>query len=487
MILDIYTRVSRKGDERQLSTRGQAKYCRVVVQERGAEVGEVLEDNGKSAWNPRTIRPDWNRLMDRLEAGLSDGVVIYDLSRFTRNHRDALRLTEAADKGAIILDSEQEWNLDNPEAFKAFWDLVTANAYFSKLTSKKVKRGKYMRALDGLPSGGPRGFGFEPDGMTIREDEAEILREWTTRTLAGETQGVLTDEAAARGIVTPVGVPFCRQTLRKVLLRPINAGIIEHNGEEVATMEGEPIIPVEQFRELQRMFRKRRRGRPVKYLCSGRYVSRCGVCGHYLTGRPRDHHRPYADGETRREYWCSPADGGCGHIFIDMRDLDGWAAEWAVRELASPDHATAVARRQAEFSAQRAALEAEVAAVEADMDEEKETYLADKPAARRAGREDRLRRRHERAMKRLRDQLSALDAELAGLVAESTAPKPSRTIPDRDAAYLYHLDRWTSGTPGEQRQILMEALGDERRIVVSPGRDVTERVKIRRAKLCPGR
>lgn len=479
--LDIYTRVSRKGDENQISVRGQARHCRVACAEKGAQVGEVLTDDGKSAWNTAVVRPDWEKLMERLEAGLSDGVMIYDLSRFARNHRDALRLAVAADRGALILDSNKEWDLTDPDTRKAFWDLVTANEYFSRLTSKKVKRGKLLRAQDGLSHGGPRAFGFESDGMTPREDEAEILREWTTRTLAGETQADLTADAAARGILTTEGIPFTRQTLRKVLTRPRNAGIVEHNGEEVGTVEGDPIIPVEQFRELQRMFSARRRGRPAKYLCSGQAYSRCGVCGCYLVGRPRDHYRPYPDGAIKREYWCCPNNGGCGHIFIDQRALDGYVADWVLRTLSDPGHADAVARRAAEFSAQRAALEAEASTIEQALDELEDSYAADLPAAIRRGTADRLKARTARARETHRARLAELDTEMAALDAEVSSPRPSRTIPDRDAAWVYWLDRWTSGTVGEQRQILAHAL-DGRRIVVSPGRDVTERVKIRRAK-----
>ncbi|MGW0668970.1 hypothetical protein [Streptomyces sp. NPDC002746] len=33
------------------------------------------------------------------------------------------------------------------------------------------------RAETGMPHSGKRRFGYEPDGMTVREDEGEIVRE----------------------------------------------------------------------------------------------------------------------------------------------------------------------------------------------------------------------------------------------------------------------------------------------------------------------
>jgi site-specific DNA recombinase len=81
-ILDIYTRVSHKSDKRILSTAGQEARCRERVERTGAELGEVFTDPARSAWNPKVHRPGWEALMARLEAGESDGVVVFDLPRF---------------------------------------------------------------------------------------------------------------------------------------------------------------------------------------------------------------------------------------------------------------------------------------------------------------------------------------------------------------------------------------------------------------------
>ena len=58
LMLDIYARVSRLGDDRQRSTGGQVQDCEARIEDRGAQVGEVHVDSGRSAWNPRVKRPD---------------------------------------------------------------------------------------------------------------------------------------------------------------------------------------------------------------------------------------------------------------------------------------------------------------------------------------------------------------------------------------------------------------------------------------------
>src|SRR4249919_495951 len=107
LTLDLYARVSQKGDARRRSMEGQIAADRRRAEQLGATVGEILDkDDGRSAWNPRVKRHDWDRLMERLESGASDGVVVFDLARFSRRPSEGERLIEAAERGLIVADSE---------------------------------------------------------------------------------------------------------------------------------------------------------------------------------------------------------------------------------------------------------------------------------------------------------------------------------------------------------------------------------------------
>lgn len=54
--------------------------------------------------------------------------------------------------------------------------------------STRVKRGKRVKATRGEPNHSWRPFGFEQDGVTIRESESVVLREMVARVLAGKTK-----------------------------------------------------------------------------------------------------------------------------------------------------------------------------------------------------------------------------------------------------------------------------------------------------------
>ena len=124
------------------STAGQVEDCKARIEERGAQVGGVHIDSGRSAWNPRIRRPDWERLMSRLEAGVTGGVVVFDMARFSRRPIEGERLILAAERGLVVLDSESEYDLTTASGRKAFRDQLNAAAYESDRLSTRVKRGK---------------------------------------------------------------------------------------------------------------------------------------------------------------------------------------------------------------------------------------------------------------------------------------------------------------------------------------------------------
>ena len=286
-VLDVYTRVSLLSDARMLSTEGQETDCRARVLEAGHELGEVHSDPGRSAWNPKVRRPGWDRLMARIESGETDGVVVFDLARFTRRPMEGERLIAAAERGLTVLDSEHEFDLTSPDGKAQFRDHMKMAAYESDRGSRRTARGKRLRAQRGQPNGSHRAFGFEDDGITIREEEAGVIRDVARRFLREETQDSLIRDLNARKVRTSYGKKWERGSLRVLLTRPRNAGWVVYRGEPVARLPGEPILDQLTFDRIMALFASRKAGRPVspRYLASG--LARCCHCGHGLTGRPR--------------------------------------------------------------------------------------------------------------------------------------------------------------------------------------------------------
>ncbi len=475
--IDVYARVSelKRDQQREPSTEGQVEVCRVRLVDLGLPVGKVLVDLDRSAWNPDVKREAWDELMDRLESGISGGAIMFDLERLTRQPKDGERIIDQADRGLLILDSESEYDLTTPNGKKAFRDAINAAAYYSDRLSTRVKRGLRRRAMSGLPTGPSRRFGFEEDRITIREDEAEIIHEMTQRTLAGEVQERLLDDLNTRGILTRDGNQWGRTTLRQLLTRPINCGRItkidRKTGEAVllGRLPGEPIVTEEDFDRLCALYASHRRGRPNSptYLCSG--IAICGApgCGNPLHGRLRKDLRTYPDGSVRRNYWCSPANKGCGKTLIDQRALDEAAEALVVEILSDPRNSAAIETAAREIASEAARLDLEIAEAE-DVAE----ALAD-----RLGRGEIPLTRYDVAVRPLDARIEKLKAERAALSAPGFAPVPPRLLA---ATREQWQRRWDAADHKERRDLLKMALGGKHLVIgpVEHGPGSTEQTDI---------
>ncbi len=447
--LDIYTRVSHKSDKRIMSTAGQEARCRERVGRADAELGLVFTDPARSAWNPRVHRPGWEALMERLEAGESDGVVVFDLPRFARRPADGERLIAAAERGLSILDEGSEYDLSSASGRKNFRDNMNGAAYYSDMISESSRRGKQYKASLGEVDC-RRSFGFEADGVTVREDEASIIRDHARRLLSGETQDALIRELND-GVPSVRGARWGYTTYRQIMCRPRNAGLIQHNGRVVdgVRLPGEPILDDDTYHRLMALYAARRPGKQP----SGRYtltgIATCGLCGSGLSGRP-------VSGTARRHYWCK----SCRRVSVDVRRLDEWAGDYAISVLSDAATVSVIEREAAELAARRAELEREIASCE-------ETAMA---MADRLGRGELPLERYDAFVRPLDARVAGLRAGVDGLAdAEPVEAAVYYVHAPRDAERLTLLEQWDAGDPVERRAIVKAALRG-RRIVVGPGR-----------------
>jgi DNA invertase Pin-like site-specific DNA recombinase len=487
--IDIYARVSevdrskkKHGQSREPSTEGQVAVCRARLAELSLVVGEVLVDPDRSAWNPAVKREAWDELMDRLERGVSGGFIVFDLERFTRQPEDGERMIKLATRGLLVLDSESEYDLTTPNGKKSFRDAINAAAYYSDRLSTRVRRSKRLKAMAGETNASTRPFGFEDDLVTVREDEAAVLRNLTTRFLDGETLDSLLTDLNARGVKTAFGNQWISVSLRKILTRQRNCGRViwtnPDTGVEavVGRLPGEPIIPEEQFDQVVAKFAARRRGRPYSavYLCTG--VAFCGRCGTRLGGRTCPTFRPYADGSVRRQYWCATRPyNGCARLYIDQRALDEAAGVLAVEILSDDRHADAIEATAREIESEAARLDLAIADAESVAE-----ALSD-----RLGRGELTLSRYDIAVRPLDERLAKLRAERAAL-GDTTVQRPQR------ASREHWQRRWNSADPEEKRALLKMALRGRHLIVdpQAPGMsaiydEVTGRIRIEEDKTQP--
>jgi hypothetical protein len=100
LVLDSYGRLSKSPDTGEFEKiETQWADNRGVIDRLGGVLGVELED-GLSAWRKGVRRPGWEKLLERVQSGASNGIVVWHTDRLFRQPRDLEKLIDLADKGS---------------------------------------------------------------------------------------------------------------------------------------------------------------------------------------------------------------------------------------------------------------------------------------------------------------------------------------------------------------------------------------------------
>jgi hypothetical protein len=241
--------------------------------------------------------------------------------------------------------------------------------YESDHKSERIRRKHEELAEHGKRSGGgSRAYGYEPDGVTIRESEAVIVRESARRFLAGESVRSISNDLNQRGTLTAKGKSWAPQTLRRMLGSGRISGQREHKGKIVAAAEWPPIIDSAETAQIRARLAdpdRRTNKSARRYLLTGGLLC-CGHCGEALVARPRS-------GGLRR-YVCAAGPGlpGCGKTYINADPLEAFVVDMVLYRLDSPELAAAASSRSGDPQAER--LHAEIDGARKQLEELAHAY-----------------------------------------------------------------------------------------------------------------
>lgn len=283
----------------------QLDRCRSLVSARGWSAAREYVDNDVSASKERGAGTAWARMLDDVRAGRVDVVLAVNLDRLLRTQRDLATLLDLGAK-AVTLEGELDLTSASGEMQAS---VLTAMARFeARRKSERQVRANEARATAGKVVRGRRPFGFDDDGVTVRPDEADAIREGYRMVIEGQTLAAVARAWTERGHGTPQGNVWNYSGARDVLLNPRNRGAVRRHGAIVNEhAEWQALVDRDTFATVEAILRDpaRRRGEPqVSRLLSN--VATCGVegCGSYI----------HAGGSARRgvaNYRCS---GSLGHF-----------------------------------------------------------------------------------------------------------------------------------------------------------------------------
>ncbi|ADI07413.1 recombinase [Streptomyces bingchenggensis BCW-1] len=331
----------------------QEEDCRALCARKGWEVIDVYSDNDVSAYSGAP-RPAWQELIDDINQGLVDAVACWHVDRLTRSPRELEDVIDIADRHGLELATVSgEIDLATPTGRMIARMLGAAARHEAEHKAERQQRQRRQAAEAGkIAGGGKRPFGYEDDRITVRESEAEIIREGARRVLAGESLASICRDWKDRGFVTAAGIPWKPSGLRRMLASARVSGRREHTprsswkgtrpllGEIVSDAMWPGIISHEDSDRLRALLSDPNRrlansGGSRSYLLSG--ILRCGkptgepdkTCGWGMVGRPRS-------GVPR--YVCPnvPGTGACGGTATNAEKTDDHIRDMVLAAFESP-------------------------------------------------------------------------------------------------------------------------------------------------------
>lgn len=347
----IYCRISLDraegaGVERQEET------CRSLAELHGAVVTHVLTDNSISAYK-NTTRSAYDELITLIEHDQIDCVYVYSIDRLTRRAKQLINYIELCRPKRIITHAVTGEGLD-PNSANSTLVATILGAVSEQESAHKAERisaAYYARAKHGRPKrGGTRMFGYEIDGETIREDEAQFIRQAAQAVIAGESLRSIAARGRALGLTGTRGRVMESQTVRNILLNPRITAIStitptqpdgtrrRHHREKLAEGEWPAIIDRDTFDAVGAILTDARRktnhtGNTANKLLSG--LLTC-LCGDPMYGRTRSD----GPGGARVAYYrCKNTNTGHKHCTVYVEPADEFITEVVIARLSAPDFA----------------------------------------------------------------------------------------------------------------------------------------------------
>ena len=339
----IYARISSDQEGAGLGVTRQVEDCRRLVEELGWTIAEEYIDNDVSAYSGRKVRPAYRRMLADLGDGTRDAVVAYHVDRLTRRPIELEQFLEtltAAGVRHVRFASGGELDPGNGDGLLVIRMLSAVAAAESATKGRRVKRKLEQNAAAGLPHGGSnRPFGFEEDRITIRPDEAEVVRVLVDRYLAGESLRSLAMWLDAERVSTVKGNPWRTPSVSGLISSARIAGLRAHKGQVVSKAVWDPIITeAKRDRVLALMAQKASSDRrtPRTYLLTG--MLRCGKCNNRLFSSAR---------RARRRYVCmgGPDHQGCGRLTVVAEPVEELLTDAVLYRLDTPELADTLAGR----------------------------------------------------------------------------------------------------------------------------------------------
>lgn len=397
----IYCRISSDRTGAGLGVGRQEDDCRALAEQLGLAVVGVHTDNDLSAYSGKR-RPGYEKLLDDIREHRIDAVIAWHTDRLHRSPAELERYISACDTHGTPTHTVTAGNIDlaTPSGRLIARQLGAVARYEVEHMVERQMRAKLQKAQQGIWKGGRRPFGYEKDGVTVRQAEAALILRASEDILRGVSLRSITAIWQDSGIPTSTGAGWTDSAVRRVLMRPRNAGLMEHSRQIIGRAQWPAIVSEQIWRGVVAVLgdptRLNHLSNARRWLGSGLYL--CGVCGKGMRvqwingGRANPYHA----------YTCVPSK----HLGRLAAGVDEYVESLVIERLARPDLADLLATGEEDGTAD---IAVEIASLRGQLDELARLF------AQRAITASQL----ATASTALQDQLETAEKRLAGSVRDA--------------------------------------------------------------------
>lgn len=279
----IYIRISTDRPD-ETSTTTQEARCREYAIAKGWEVHSIYMDRGKSAFNGGR-RPEHDRLMADIEAGVINAVVVWKLDRWSRSASEWYQLWDRLTAERCAWASVTDQFDTSTRMGKAMVGVVALFAELeSGIKSERITEWHRHRSAAGTAPAALAGFGFRRTGGKLHpvKKEAALVAAAAESLLGGASIRSIVREWNRRGIKTRHGNTWEATAFRKTLTSPTMIGCRMLDGVLVEG-EWEPILDRDAWQAVRALFADPTRRVTTdnhRKLLSG--IVHCSRCGHKM-------------------------------------------------------------------------------------------------------------------------------------------------------------------------------------------------------------
>lgn len=226
-----YCRVSSVNQVDNFSIPAQKAAIRDYCERNNFELIHFYEDRGISG--ATMSRPALSKLLNDLENNIYDKVVVWSISRLSRNNADILQIVQRFETAGKAFHSISDNLGDNSASGKLLMNIFGALGEYERgMLIENVKSGLNQRARDGLHTGAPvLGYDRENNsqrGLVINEAEAQIVKKIFKLYASGKGYRSIANTLNKEGFTTKKGSAFGIPAVKYILNNNLYIGQITY-------------------------------------------------------------------------------------------------------------------------------------------------------------------------------------------------------------------------------------------------------------------